>query len=297
MSGMNRTMLQKLKKLSQMKRDELTDIIATCFKPFAATVDSTLSIMLKWYNAGMTVVSDRKSTWSVDEVRVLLAESECKTYLLFSFLSFVIKLCFMWIDFPTKVPLQETLAERIAFAEDITQRFEVYLSQEQYVEAEFRALDDEKTNAGLVVPFEAELNLVHEYGVFLKAYEISLAEKRIHVNISLALIESGEDAQASVESTQSHYPIVRALEEHVRTAIAFLKSAIADADTFKTGLMYDQLDSLETSALAEFQNLTIITVEEEWLVFCQVCYINMLYYLIMCYCLLVFRIMKMYIVG
>lgn len=80
MSGMIRTMLQKLKKLSQMKRDELTDIIAACFKPFAATVDSTLSVMLKWCNTGMSLVNDRKSTWSVDEVRALLAESECKTY-------------------------------------------------------------------------------------------------------------------------------------------------------------------------------------------------------------------------
>lgn len=141
------------------------------------------------------------------------------------------------------------------------------------MEAEFRALDDEKTNAGLVVPFEAELNLVHEYGVFLKAYEISLAEKRIHVNIALALIESGEDAQASVESTQSHYPIVRALEAHVKTAVSFLKSAIAEADAFKSGFMLDQLDSLETSALGEFQKLSVITVEEEWLVFCQVLFV------------------------
>lgn len=149
----------------------------------------------------------------------------------------------------------------------------------------------------MVVPFEAELNLVHEYGVFLKAYEISLAEKRIHVNIALALIESGEDAQASVESTQSHYPIVRALEEHVKTAITFLKSAIAEADAFKAGLMYDQLDSLETSLLSEFQKLTIVTVEEEWLAFCQVCCISSLNILrSFLICLLLFRITKMYMV-
>lgn len=95
MSSMNRTMLQKLKKLSQMKRDELTDIIATCFKPFAATVDSTLSVMLKWYNTGMMLVNDRKSTWSVDEVRALLAESECKLFAIVLSLSFGLKLISM----------------------------------------------------------------------------------------------------------------------------------------------------------------------------------------------------------
>jgi hypothetical protein len=71
-----RTMQNKVKKISNLKRDDVSAALSQWFKPYAALVDNVITKMIRWHNKGCDLLFNKDAEWSSEDVNNLLRESQ-----------------------------------------------------------------------------------------------------------------------------------------------------------------------------------------------------------------------------
>lgn len=242
-------LLKRLNNFSNTKKDDVYAPLSTWFRPVVQEVEMMVNTITRWHNNVCTVILGKDAQWEIQEAEQFIQESE---------------------QFPTLPPLRKDLDEIYAAAFSIIDKIDSFLSSSDYSEEVYAQLMDEKDDIGLKLSFEDELDCIKEHGVFLKAFGMVSSGGRIHINQAKILIANAQGVEEdAVVIMKNNFPIAQALNLRLKQAKNELQEKVEKAENVIASLKIDSLESLIPSQLSIFQELPIITEEEEYLLFCK----------------------------
>jgi hypothetical protein len=241
--------MKKLNTFYAQKKDEIFHALTIWVRPVIQEVDAMVNSITRWHNSVCTLILGKDANWEIQEAEKLIQECEL---------------------FPTMPPLRKDLDQIFAEAISIVDKFECFLSSSEYSEDVYAALMDEKDDIGLKLSFEDELDCIKEHGVFLKAYAMVTAEGRIHAAQARNLIANAQSVEEDAAVVmKNNFPIAQALHLRLKQAKADLQEKVTKSEFLINSLNIESLESLDASQLSVFQQLPIVTEEEEYLLFCK----------------------------